>query len=173
MQITCLLSFVPSGSLAEGSLCLIPTSPSPSCQYTGRGRYSLGSLAGAGSWKLARGFCHRDKSLPKWRLYDLGESWQRSSSCCRTSSGPELGIKAASGPGGTLGGRHIIIQYGGGCGESGIVLSRVRLFATPWTLAYQVPLSMGFSRQQYWSGLPFPSPGDLPDPGIEPRSPAL
>ena len=50
-------------------------------------------------------------------------------------------------------------------------LSRVRLFVTPWTVAYQVPPSMGFSRQEYWSGLPFPSPGDLPDPGIEPRSP--
>ena len=52
-------------------------------------------------------------------------------------------------------------------------LSRVRLFATPWTVAYQVPPSMGFSRQEYWSGLPFPSPGDLPNPGTEPRSPAL
>ena len=52
-------------------------------------------------------------------------------------------------------------------------LSRVWLFVTPWTVAYQAPLSMGFSRQEYWSGLPFPSPGDLPDPGIEPRSPAL
>ena len=41
--------------------------------------------------------------------------------------------------------------------------SRVRLFATPWTVAYQVPLSMGFSKQEYWSGLPFPSPGDLPN----------
>ena len=51
--------------------------------------------------------------------------------------------------------------------------SRVRLFATPWTVAYQASLSMGFSRQEYWSGLPFPSPGDLPDPGIEPRSPIL
>ena len=46
-------------------------------------------------------------------------------------------------------------------------------FATPWTLAYQASLSMGFSRQDYWSGLPFPSPGDLPDPWIEPGSPAL
>ena len=52
-------------------------------------------------------------------------------------------------------------------------LSRVRLFATPWTVAHQAPLSMGFSRQEYWSGLPFPSPGDIPDPGIEPRSPVL
>ena len=47
------------------------------------------------------------------------------------------------------------------------------LTATPWTVAYQAPPSMVFSRQEYWSGLPFPSPGDLPDPGIEPRSPAL
>ena len=52
-------------------------------------------------------------------------------------------------------------------------LSHVRLFATPWTIAYQAPPFMGFSRQEYWSGLPFPSPGDLPDPGIEPRSPAF
>ena len=52
-------------------------------------------------------------------------------------------------------------------------LSRVRLFATLWTVAYQAPLSMGFSRQEYRSGLLFPSPGDLPDPGIKPRSPAL
>ena len=52
-------------------------------------------------------------------------------------------------------------------------LSCVRLFVTPWTVAYQVSPSMGFSRQEYWSGLPFPPPGDLPDPGIEPRSPTL
>ena len=52
-------------------------------------------------------------------------------------------------------------------------LSRVQLFATPWTVAYQAPPSMGFSWQEYWSGLPFPSPGDLPNPGIEPGSPAL
>ena len=52
-------------------------------------------------------------------------------------------------------------------------LSRVQLFETPWTIAHQAPLSMGFSRQEYWSGLPFPSPGDLPNPGIEPRSPPL
>ena len=52
-------------------------------------------------------------------------------------------------------------------------LSRVRLFATLWTVAHQASLSMGFSRQEYWSGLPFPSPGDLPDPGIEPGSPAV
>ena len=53
------------------------------------------------------------------------------------------------------------------------LLSRVRLFATPWTVAYQAPPSVGFSRQECWSGLPFPPPGDLPDPGIEPGSPTL
>ena len=52
-------------------------------------------------------------------------------------------------------------------------LSRVWLSAGLWTVAHQAPLSMGFSRQEYWSGLPFPSPGDLPHPGIEPRSPTL
>ena len=53
------------------------------------------------------------------------------------------------------------------------VLSHVRLFATPRTVACQSPLSMKFSRKEYWSGLPFPSPGDLPDPGIGPGYPAL
>ena len=49
----------------------------------------------------------------------------------------------------------------------------VRLFATPWTVAHQAPLSMGFSRREYWSGLPCPPSGDLPNPGIEPESPIL
>ena len=52
-------------------------------------------------------------------------------------------------------------------------LSRVWLFATPWTIAYQASQSMGFSRQEYWSRLSFPSPGDLPNPGIEPKSATL
>ena len=52
-------------------------------------------------------------------------------------------------------------------------LSHVQLFVIPWTVAYQASLSMGCSRQEYWSGVPFPSPGDLHDPGIEPGSPAL
>ena len=53
------------------------------------------------------------------------------------------------------------------------LISSVQLFVTPWTVACQAPLSMEFSRQEYWSGLPFPSPVDLPDPGIEPVPPAL
>ena len=53
------------------------------------------------------------------------------------------------------------------------MLSRVLLFVTSWTVALQTPLSMEFSRQESWSGLLFPTPGDLPDPGIEPVSPAL
>ena len=53
------------------------------------------------------------------------------------------------------------------------LLSRVQLFATPRTVAHQAPLLMGFPKQEYWSGLPFLFPGNLPDPGIEPLSPAL
>ena len=52
-------------------------------------------------------------------------------------------------------------------------LSRVRLFATLWTVVHQAPPSMGFPGQEYWRGLPFPSPGDLPHPGIKPGSPTL
>ena len=52
------------------------------------------------------------------------------------------------------------------------VFSHVQIFVTPWTIAHQAPLSMGFSRQEHGSGLPFPSPEDLPNPGIEPASPA-
>ena len=58
-------------------------------------------------------------------------------------------------------------------GGAGLVAKSCPTLATPWTVARQAPLSMGFSRQEYWSGLPLPSPGDLPDPGIEPVSPAL
>ena len=65
-----------------------------------------------------------------------------------------------------------IVMYG--CEFSSVqLLNCVRLFATPWTVACQAPLSMTFSRQEYWSGLPFPSPEDLSDPGIEPRSAAF
>ena len=53
------------------------------------------------------------------------------------------------------------------------MLSCVQFFVTPWAVARQAPLSTGFPQQEYWSGLPYPSPGDLPDPGIEPRTPAL
>ena len=61
----------------------------------------------------------------------------------------------------------IVLDYGFMCDQS---LSHVRLSATPWTIARQAPLSMGFSRQEYWSGLPFPSPGVLSNPGNEPAS---
>ena len=61
----------------------------------------------------------------------------------------------------------------GQCLSSVQSLSHVQLFVTLWTVAHQAPLSMGFSRQEYWNRLPLPSPGDLPDPGIEPKSPTL
>ena len=59
------------------------------------------------------------------------------------------------------------------CGGGGFVAKLCPTLATPWTVACQAPVSMEFSRQDYWSGWPFPSPGDLPKPGIKPRSPAL
>ena len=58
-------------------------------------------------------------------------------------------------------------------GGIGLVTKSCPTLETPWTVALQAPLSMEFSRQEYWSGLPFPPPGDLPAPGIEPVSPAL
>ena len=58
-------------------------------------------------------------------------------------------------------------------GKVKVLVAQLCLFATPWTVALQAPLSMGFSRQEYSSGESFPSPGDLPNPGIEPGSPAL
>ena len=63
---------------------------------------------------------------------------------------------------------YIYLMNGGG---GGLVVKLYPTLATPWIIACQAPLSIGFSRQEYWSGLPFPSPGDLPDQGIEPRSP--
>ena len=63
----------------------------------------------------------------------------------------------------------IIFKAGGG----GLVSKSCPTLVTPWTMALRVPQSMGFSRQEYWSGLPFPSPGEVPNPGIEPGSPAL
>ena len=65
---------------------------------------------------------------------------------------------------------RIYHEQGGG---AGLVAKMCPTLATPWTVARQPPLSMGFSRQKHWSGLPFPFPVDLPSPGIEPRSPAL
>ena len=59
------------------------------------------------------------------------------------------------------------------CGGGGLIAKLCQTLATLWTEAHQAPLSMGFSRQEYWSGLPFPFPGDLPNPGIELGSPAL
>ena len=61
------------------------------------------------------------------------------------------------------------VNHSGG----GLVTKSCLILVTPWTVALQAPVSTGFSMQEYWSGLPFPSPGDLPDPGIEPWSPAF
>ena len=73
-------------------------------------------------------------------------------------------------PPGPVGGQAALEWDSGG---DGLLAKLCPTLVTPWTVALQAPLSMGFSRQEYWSGWPFPSPGDLPDPGIEPGSPAL
>ena len=86
-----------------------------------------------------------------------------------------LGLQTAAFPTDCLPSLHVGVLIFSDCVYAKL-LSRVWLFATPWTVVRQPSLSMGFSRQEYWSGLPFPSPGDLPNPGIEPtylRSPAL
>ena len=64
----------------------------------------------------------------------------------------------------------LVALFSGGLYPSVLLLSHVRLFATPWTVALQAPASMQFPSQEYWSWLPFPPPGDLPNPGIEPAS---
>ena len=68
---------------------------------------------------------------------------------------------------------YLITSFAFDNGGGGLVAKSCPTLVTPWTVACQAPPSMRFSRQEYWSGLPFPSPGGLPDPGIEPRSPAL
>ena len=67
--------------------------------------------------------------------------------------------------------RNLFVHYMEQTGS--LSLSRIRLFVALWTVAHQAPPSIGFSRQEYWNGLPFPSPGDLPNPGIKPTSPTL
>ena len=69
--------------------------------------------------------------------------------------------------------QHLIYDPKWGYGTWLCLCSCIRLFATPWTVARQASLSLGFSKQEYQSGLPFPTPGDLPNPGIEPQCPAL
>ena len=85
-----------------------------------------------------------EEDTNKWK--DILWSWVRKNNVVKISTFPKVEVKS---------------------------LSRVRLFATPWVVAYQAPVSMGFSRQEYWSGLPFPSPEDLTNPGIKPGSPTL
>ena len=69
--------------------------------------------------------------------------------------------------------KRVVISRFAVSGGGGLVAKSSPTLATPWTVTCQVPLSLEFSRQEYWSELPFPSPGDLPNPGVKPRSPAL
>ena len=110
-------------------------------------------------------------SMNDWSDNVAAKSLQSCPTLCDPVDGIPPGSCPWDSPGTNTGvGCHFLLQ----CMKVKVKsLSRVRLFATPWTVAYQAPPSMGFSRQECWSGLPFPSPGDLPVPGIKPRSPAL
>ena len=93
-------------------------------------------------------------SVPPWA--SAPPCWCESASVAVVSGSEESGLTACPG--------HSLAKYV-------CMLSCVQLFATPWTVAHQIPLSVEFSRQEYWSGFPFPSPGDLPYTGIKPVSP--
>ena len=87
-----------------------------------------------------------------------------------TRWGSQVQVQRNTVPGARLHPLDNNVKEGEGEGE---VAQSCPTLCDPWTVAHQAPLSMGLSRQEYWSGLPSPSPGDLPNPGIEPRSPAL
>ena len=127
-------------------------------------------------WELGAFWCLQQKALKPYLIFvGAGEPGKNQSylqvlgwagtDCFRISNIFASRIKS----------RVINYWSGGGShdGGGGLVAKSCPTLATPWTVARQAPLSMGFSRQEYWSGLPFPSPGDLPNPGIEPGSPAL
>ena len=134
------------------------------CYLMKQERMMLGVLWQRG--RILSGKWHRTLAKNGSKLFILGY-------CNRGESG----LESAGRKGcrifkpGWWGGRVLVTR--GSCWSEVKLLSRVWLFATPWTVANRAPPSMGFSRQEYWSGLPFPSPGELPDPGIEPKSPTL
>ena len=107
-----------------------------------------------------------------WKVPGLCKGWELWTATCSHRVAPSPVVLSLL---------ELVVQaiLGGNPGTSAVLvklvrlLSCVRLFTTPWTVTYCAPLSMGFSRQEDWKGLPFPPPEDLPDPGIEPRFPAL
>ena len=121
--------------------------------------------------------CQSQGSGGRWSRIAGGHGWQES---CHSRTGSWATGKKGPGPcpirahllGGCCHGEALALSPSKTCKVRVIMksFSFVWLFATLWTIAHQVPPSMGFSRQEYWSGLSFPSPGNLPDPGIKPRS---
>ena len=125
------------------------------------GLQSMGSLRVRHDWKTFTSYFHAlekematHSSVLAWRIPGTGEP----------DGLPSVGSHRV---------RHDWSNLAAAAAYCSQSLSCVRLFATLWTVAYQAPPSMGFSRQEYWSGLPFPPPGDLPNSGIKPTSPAL
>ena len=112
---------------------------------------------------------HQSSRIEWFDLLAVQETCQESSPAPQFQSINSSVLSFLYGP--TLTSTH---DYWKNCGGGGGLVTRsCPTLAIPWTVACQAPLSMGFSRREYWSGLPFPSPGDLPDPGLEPTSSAL
>ena len=103
----------------------------------------------------------------------LWEAGARQNTCGTLTRLINCGLREAAIPSVLLTAVSLVHQWAAQHTVVVCVLSHVQLFMTPRTIARQAPLSVEFSRQEYWSGLPFPTPGDLPNPGIEPTSPAL
>ena len=119
-----------------------------------------GSVSG-----LGRSPWERSGNSLQYSCLENSMDWWRGSKELDTTDWPVLSLSSR--------GSLVLLHFLPLISDSLCCFSCVWLFATPWTVTHQAPLYMGFSRQEYWSELPFPSPGNLSDPGIEPRSPAL
>ena len=142
----------------------LPTPPPPGCLYQGK-EFASGERFPSPTARCHICLCWEGSVSCEPRVCAPAQClFPARGDCCPTCDGEGQGL------GGGLGGRGQSLLYCPACMLS--CFSRVRLFVTPWIVACQAPLSMGFSRQEYWSGLPFPSPGDLPNTEIKLRSPA-
>ena len=165
------LGFASSGPAVTLAGVLPDASVSSSGKWAGCQRLSCMELISA--LEVTQGSC-----LPRCLACETQDKYQlpkkgrkrgiKLKSCCRKAPHRQFLSHLQ-----TIGPQHCFMPSASSWGVHVCVLSRVQLFVTPWTVAHQVPLSMGFSRQGQWSGLPFPPPGDLPHAGIKPTSPVL
>ena len=129
------------------------------------------SLAGYSSWGCKVSDMTKQPSMHTWMIYIISPHWWMWRLFPMLHCYKQYGYEQSWAQRGFL--RFKSMEMHELVSDWVKLFSHVWFFATPWTVAYQAPPSMGFSRQEYWSGLPFPSPGDLSEPKIEPRSPAL